>query len=151
MKKFCQVLFIFFVFLLSGGNLMAQSSSETSNDSIASDKGDLNLLAERVYLAFKAYRTGVYESDEERKDISIHKARLDSLRKEGWIIDFTTFGNKKHILPVVMRGEKPISEIDMTKIPADSVRSIEVMDGDAVSVALYGVRGVDGVIVRLKE
>jgi len=131
---------------------MAQtdSSATASNDSITSDKGDLELLTERVYLAFKAFRTGVYGFDEVIPD-SVRGASVAEARKEGWIVDIW-LENEKQINPVLFRGKELIIESypHLNVIPADSVLSIEIMD---IGTGLSGLHGISskGIVIKLKE
>lgn len=154
MKKLCQRIITFIVVLSLSftNNLIAQANPEDSVNSNfpATDKGNLSLLTERVYLAFKAYRTGIHEFEGVKSD-SLSIARLDSLRKEGWILNYST-NNERPIRPAIIKKGTQILDIsDLSNIPADSVLSIEVMRGDAVSVAKYGVNGKNGIVIRLKE
>lgn len=156
MRKLYQriALFIALLFLIFTNNLIAQVNSTTaiSEDSITSDKDNLKLLTERVYLAFKAYRTGKYEFNKEPESDSIRALRRDSAEKEGWHIDFLLM-NERIIHPVILRGEEFVSDKayrDMNKIPADSVQSIEIMDMGTGISALHGVSS-NGIVVRLKE
>ncbi|MDR2953977.1 MAG: hypothetical protein LBV43_02735 [Prevotella sp.] len=124
---------------------------DQSEDSILSDKGNLDLLVERVYLAFKAYRTGDYEFNEGMKSDSIHQARQDSMREEGWILNF--LDDERPLRTIIIRGGKPVSSMvgSLNHIPIDSVQSIKVMKTDASTTAIYGLGGVNGVIIELKE
>lgn len=132
---------------------MAQADTKfaISKDSVSSDKDNLKLLTERLYLAFKAYRTGVYEFEVLKSD-SIRALHIESAKKDGRLINLLE-RNDRIIYPVILRGEELVSDIiylNLDEVPSDSVQSIEVMDiGRGISV-LHGLRS-GGIVIRLKE
>ena len=150
MKKV--IVFVIGLFCICKLQLSAQTNDTINQNinSIVSEKGNLNLLAERVYLAFKAYKTGSYKFDENQKNDSIEKNRLDSLREKGWHINPYRFNEKSFIPIVIRRGELVGNIYDYNKIPMDSVFSIEVMEnGDGITT-LYGLSS-NGIVIKLKD
>ncbi len=138
---------LFSLFSIDKFSAQTKVATVQNIDSIASGKGNLSLLVDRIYLAFKAYRTGMNEFDKEQK---LDKAHIDSLQNKGWHVD-VLLQNEKQILPVIIKKDKLIDTRSyLNKIPLDSVQSIEVMDNGAGITALYGLSSY-GIVIRLKD
>lgn len=97
-------------------------------DSIASEKGQLQLLTQRIYLAFKAYTTGM------------------------------TGLTLKYEKPIVLKyhedfnQSKPMEISELEKIPIDSIEAIEAVYEPKYRGLLYGELGQRCIIiVKLKS
>ena len=111
------------------GNAQVQTphDSKLQIDSIVSEKGQLQLLTQRVYLAFKAYATGM------------------------------TGLTLKYEKPIVLKYHEdfnqsmPMDISELEKIPIDSVESIEAVYEPKYRGLLYGELGQRCIIiVKLK-
>lgn len=125
--KYIYSFFILFSFSFIG-NIQAQTPSDIKQetlqiDSIVSEKGQLQLLTQRVYLAFKAYATGM------------------------------TGLTLKYEKPIVLKYHEdfnqsiPMDISELEKIPIDSVESIEAVYEPKYRGLLYGELGQRCIII----
>jgi hypothetical protein len=139
--------FILFSLFLTG-SLAAQTDTVTIKQ-----KGNLNLFTERIYLASKAYQTGVhiYNIDYQKiKKDSIVQSQSDTAWSNNGLINRSISTQERPIRVVVIKnGERTMMRDDeLNKIPIESIQSIEIIYG-AMAPALYGVDGSCGIIVKL--
>jgi hypothetical protein len=138
--------FVLFSLFLTD-TLSAQTDTVT-----VKQKGNLNLFTERIYLASKAYQTGIhmYDPDYQKtsKD-SIMQSQSDSTWSNGLINRSISMQERPIRVAVIKNGERTILRGDeLNKIPVESIQSIEIIYG-AMAPALYGVDGSCGIIVKL--
>lgn len=153
MRKLKLYLVIGILFLFAG-NLLSQNAKYSVVDTICidsalqSERGNLDLLTQRIHSAFAAYVDGGTIVCQKHEVIS--KSRENQKRNTSRLIgSFVEYERFRR--PVVFKCDSaqtriPISGEELRSIPFDMIESIKVIYDPKRLPALYGMRGLYDII-----